>query len=261
MACFQPLFRYNGVMPSQLSGIFQTAAGPLRWLVQSDDAAFQSASDAPLAWLNADEARFWQALKTDKRRRDWALGRRAAKELLAKFILDETSQSVTYEQIVILPHADGWPIVTLPTLGAEAPAVTLSISHSHGRAFCAAIRGRDLLLGADIEQIERRSTAFVEEYFTPLERRYLAAAPEEQVDTLANAIWSGKEAALKAIRRGLTEDTRIVSCLPHPAMIADPEWSPMRIVWSEERLARPMPALTGHWRHSNNSVLTLAYAA
>lgn len=197
----------------------------------------------------------------DKRRRDWALGRRTAKQLLLELVLDRLGWRLTHDQITILPHADGWPIASMSSLGDSAPAVTLSISHSHERAFCAVLEERDQLLGADIELVESRSDAFVKEYFTSLEQQFLAAAPSDQVDALTNAIWSGKEAALKAIRRGLAEDTRLVSCLPHPAMSADAEWLPMRVVWNKERIERPMPDLSGRWRRIDSFVLTLAYAS
>jgi 4'-phosphopantetheinyl transferase len=140
-------------------------------------------------------------------------------------------------------------------------AVILSISHSQGRAFCAAIEGNDRLLGADIEYSEPRSPGFVEEYFTTLEREFLAAAPPEQLIALINAIWSGKEAALKAIRRGLAENTRIVSCLPHPHMAATTDWLPMRVEWDANRIKHPLPSLTGRWRLNDEFVMTLALAA
>jgi len=246
------------------AGVLDTSAGPLRWLVQSCDA---SSPSADTSWLSVEEINFRQTLKTDKRRRDWTLGRRASKRLLAELILDHTGRALAHEQIVILPHADGWPMVTTPAPGRNSPAITLSISHSHGRAFCAAIEGRDQSLGVDIELVEPRSAAFIGEYFTSLEQRYLTVAPDEQTDALVNAVWSGKEAALKAIRRGLAEDTRIVSCLPHPTMAigaernrSDSGWLPMRIIWNEDRTSRPMPALSGRWRMMDSFVLTLVHA-
>ena len=248
-------------MLDPLSGVLDTVGGPLNWLVQHDDMPPQPGLGSPPAWLSVYEVKLWRALKTDKRRRDWALGRRAAKQLLVELIFDRSGRRLAPDQIAILPHADGWPMVSIPTLGDSSPAVTLSISHSHERAFCAVIEGPDRPLGADIERIERRSSAFAEEYFTPLEQQFLVAAAEDQSDVLINAIWSGKEAALKAIRRGLAEDTRLVSCLPHPTMAVDPEWLPMRVVWNEDRITRPMPDLSGRWRMMGSFVLTLVYAS
>ena len=96
------------------------------------------------------------------------------------------------------------------------------------RAFCALTFGEGRPLGCDLEVIEPRSPGFVADYFTADERALMAAAPDEQHPTLANAIWSGKEAALKAIRRGLAEDTRLVTCLPEMAEDYD-GWRPLRL--------------------------------
>jgi 4'-phosphopantetheinyl transferase len=245
-------------MMDEMGGVLSTPLGAVRWLALRRDASLV-ADGTPPHWLHADEVATWRALKTDKRRGDWLLGRRTAKQLVAELVNEKTGRLLPHDQIAILPHADGWPIVALPAL-TGAPAVTLSISHSHGRAFCAAIKDEDRLLGADIEFNEPRSTGFVGEYFTPLEQEYLAAAPPEQFVTLTNAIWSGKEAALKAIRRGLAEDTRIVSCLPHPLMTTIAEWLPMRIAWNPVRNERPLPGLTGYWRLNDGFVMALAIA-
>jgi 4'-phosphopantetheinyl transferase len=241
------------------SGSLATTAGPLYWLVQSAEEALPQSRDAPPdGLLNAVEISLWRALRTDKRRRDWLIGRLAAKQLVAGRLREQAGQSPPLDRIAVLPHPDGWPIVTISAQGAP-PAVTLSISHSHDWAFCA-IQEEDRPLGADIELVEMRSAGFVEDYFTPREMRFLAVAPSEQQAILINAIWSGKEAALKAIRRGLAEDTRIVSCLPHPIGDGSKSWLPMRILWNEERLNRPTPMLIGWWRPYGDFVLTLAAA-
>ena len=173
-----------------------------------------SAESGATAWLTTDELAHWRGLRTAKRRNDWLLGRHAAKRLIMGVVEQETERPLLPNQIAVLPHADGWPIVTVP----DGPPLALSISHSQNRAFCAVMVGDGRALGADVEAIAERSPAFIEDYFTPLERQFLAAARPEQRVALVNAIWSGKEAALKAIRRGLAEDTRLVSCLPHPAL-------------------------------------------
>ena len=209
------------------------------------------------AWLTTDELAHWRGLRTAKRRNDWLLGRHAAKRLIMGVVEQETERPLLPNQIAVLPHADGWPIVTVP----DGPPLALSISHSQNRAFCAVMVGDGRALGADVEAIAERSPAFIEDYFTPLERQFLAAARPEQRVALVNAIWSGKEAALKAIRRGLAEDTRLLSCLPHPVLNESDDWWLMRIVWNDARGDRPLPRLTGWWRRHGDFVLTLAFPA
>ena len=236
-------------------GVLSTADGPLHWLILSPYTVDGSPDDAAVVWLTADELIHWRGLRTAKRRGDWLLGRRAAKRLIAGVMEQETGRQLSPTLITILPHADGWPIVTLPD---GYPLLTLSISHSQERSFCAVMIGSDQRLGADVEAIVPRSQAFIEDYYTPLERDFLVAAPPDQRDALVNAIWSGKEAALKAIRRGLAEDTRIVSCMPHPSLDEADTWWPLRIIWNEERANQQLPQLTGRWQRHGDFVLTLA---
>lgn len=236
-------------------GVLPTASGPLYWLTLSRNDI--GADDDAAAWLTSGELVHWRGLRTDKRRADWLLGRRAAKRLIMGVVEQETGHLLSPNQIAVLPHADGWPIVTVP----GGPMLTLSLSHTQNRAFCAVMVGDGRPLGADVEAIAERSPAFIEDYFTPLEQQFLAAAPAEQRVALVNAIWSGKEAALKAIRRGLAEDTRLVSCLPHPVLDAGAEWLPMRIGWTKERASASLPPLAGLWRSAGDCVLTLAFAA
>ena len=208
--------------------------------------------------LSRDEAAHLATLRTPKRRHDWLLGRRVAKRLIRGALTARMGDAPPLSEIIVLPHPDGWPRVSLPALGPDAPPLTLSISHSRDRAFCALVWGDDQPLGADIEAIEPRSPGFVADYFTATERALVAATPDDQQPTLANAIWSGKEAALKAIRRGLAEDTRLVTCLPSMAEEQD-GWRRLGYTW--EAIERGLPSLTGCWRETDGFVMTLAVGA
>lgn len=250
----------RGMTWTTKSGRVDVASGSIRWLTLTEESSGPSGLEASPDFLHPEEIAHRDTLKVDKRRRDWTLGRRAAKELLAELIREKTGFQIALSAIVVIPHPDGWPVVTLPE-NAGVGEITLSISHTRDVAFCAATEGANRLLGADIEFVETRAAAFAEAYYTDLERRFLAAAAADQQTILLNAIWSGKEAGLKAIRRGLAEDTRIVACLPHPIMNNEAEWLPMRIEWTDERAAQSMPPLRGYWRHEGDFVLTLAFAA
>ena len=231
-------------------GVVATPSGPLYWLTLADDDN-AGQDEAATAWLTADELTHWRGLHAAKRRGDWLLGRRAAKRLIAGVVEGKTGQPLSPNQIAVLPHADGWPIVTVP----NGPPLTLSISHAQNRALCAVMVGDGRAMGADVEAIAERSPAFIEDYFTPLERQFLAVVPPEQRVALVNAIWSGKEAALKAIRRGLAEDTRLVTCLPAVEETAD-GWRPLHYRW--EAAERALPTLSGWWREIDGFVLTVA---
>ena len=217
------------------------------WLCEAHE------GDDELSLLAPAEIAYLATLRAPKRRHDWLLGRRVAKRLIHAALVAQMGSAPPLNEIVVARHPDGWPLISLPTL-ESAPPLTLSISHSRDRAFCALVLG-DGLVGCDLEAIEPRSPGFVADYFTADERAFMAAEPQEQHPTLANAIWSGKEAALKAIRRGLAEDTRLVTCLPSPIYM-DGGWRELTYRW--EVSDRNLPALAGRWREADRYVMTLA---
>lgn len=232
------------------SGRLTVASKTLLWLCATGGEAEHGRE------LSTGEAAVYALLRTPKRRRDWLLGRRTAKRLI-QLALQDRGYDLRPEEIVILSHPDGWPQVSLPALGRAAPPLTLTISHAAGRAFCAVAFGADIPLGADLEVIQPRSPGFIADYFTADERDLVAAAGDTR-PTFVNAIWSGKEAALKAIRRGLAEDTRLVTCLP----LTDGDegsWRPLRYRW--EAVGRALPPLEGWWREQGGFVLTLAVSS
>lgn len=191
------------------------------------------------------------------------------------------------------------PPITLPLVGMagikagqEVPTITgwrlplsLSISHSTSSAFCAvypfagvsgqvsrknSIRAasqgvRPLAwVGADIEMVETRSPRFVDDYFTPQEIRHVRDASPGFQDALVTATWSVKEAVLKALRLGLTVDTRLVSCLCALHGPAEGGWYGVSVECDPKILARAnrasQVAVYGWWRLEGAYALTLAAA-
>ena len=242
---------YRHMLTERARGRLLVGGNTVFWLCATSGAEPGSAFLAPA------ETAAYAALRAPKRRRDWLLGRRVAKRLIQD-ALAERGHHLPLDEIVILSHPDGWPQVTLPALGPDAPSLTLSISHARDRAFCAVTFGADVPLGADLEAVEPRSSGFVADYFTSDERDFVAVAPEEERPVLVNAIWSAKEAALKAIRRGLAEDTRLVTCLPTLVKSED-GWHPIGHRW--EATGRNLPVLAGVWREADGYVMTLAATA
>ncbi len=211
-------------------------------------------------FLAASEREQFEALTVPKRRADWLLGRWTAKQLVHSVVAGGPPDDAALRQIVIARRADGSPYVV--TEGGARMPLTLSISHSRGHAFCAAIAGAERPLGADIEFVEARSPLFATDYFTEAELATLPPdLPDAERDLLVTAVWSGKEAALKAVRAGLTVDTRTISCLFDTLAVTGESWSPFRIVWRPGAAAAARPALEGLWQRSGPFVLTLALPA
>jgi 4'-phosphopantetheinyl transferase len=232
------------------------------WLIQSSLANPNLMHGvAPDGLLSASEMRRLAAIGAHKRRGDWLLGRWTAKQLIQSYIERRTGTRIPLHLITIASDPDGAPRVIADNNSKLASAISdlqLSISHSHGHAFCA-LSGADTAIGADIERIEPRAAVFAEDYFTPHEQQQILSAPPETHDTLVTLIWSAKEAVLKSLRLGLTVDTRSVSIDLAASASTGLAWAPL-LVRSSPPSDRARGRLCGWWRVTGEYVLTLALA-
>ncbi|MCA9962504.1 MAG: 4-phosphopantetheinyl transferase family protein [Anaerolineales bacterium] len=229
----------------------------INWLVQTA-AAFPGLAQGmpPAGLLGAAEAAHFARLRTEKRRRDWLLGRWTAKHLLQQVLRERCGTEVPLAELQVLNGHTHAPVVQCGAV-ARADLPSISISHSNSHAFCAALPRRNPPIGADIEQIAPRSPQFVQDYFTAVEQDLVQQAVPEMQATLVTAIWSAKEAALKALQVGLMVDTRCVTCLFAVTAVPPQAWTPFAIELDASRL-RVAPPLQGWWRVLNGFVLTLA---
>jgi 4'-phosphopantetheinyl transferase len=152
-------------------------------------------------WLAPAEAAYARRLATTKRRAAWLAGRLAAKDAIRRL----ATTSTPLDRIEVLPTATGAPIVRgkLPTSGGP-----LDVSISHTRNVAAAIafeRRRSGAMGIDVEVCDQEiDPALVDFAFSGDEAgaiRALADASERHLRILQ--FWTAKEAALKAVGRGL----------------------------------------------------------
>lgn len=168
----------------------------------------QTEADVPQsdAWLCAPEALVLGRLRFAKRRWDWRLGRWTAKRALAAY-LGCPPENGLLSQIEVRASPSGAPEFFI---GGERSPIAVSLSHRAGAALSAlAPSGR--ALGCDLELVEPRAAAFVEDYFTGAERAFLARASSRHLPALVTLLWSAKESALKAMQQGLRLDTRAVA--------------------------------------------------
>ena len=107
-------------------------------------------------------------------------------------------------------------------------------------------------MGCDLEWVEDRSTAFVEDYFTPSERVLIEERGTEMTALMANAMWSAKESLLKLLGLGLTVDTRSLTVSSFPVSRSG-EWQPFTV-----HLHPDSRQFNGWWRRRDNWVLTVA---
>lgn len=221
------------------------------WLQQTEE-------DVPVSndWLCAREALLLSSLRFAKRRTDWRLGRWTAKCAIAAY-LGCSPESDLLRGIEIRPAPSGAPEVFL---GGEPCPLAISLSHRIGAGMCALLSSGSAV-GCDLEVVEPHAQAFVEDYFTCEERKFVACAALHNQPVFLALLWSAKESALKALQQGLRLDTRavIVDLADHGSVSADHDpdtreqdgWRAVAVRFQNERVFQ------GWWQRTGNLVRTL----
>lgn len=190
-------------------------------------------------WMSDRERAHVASLRTAVRRRSWTLGRWAAKQaVLASGLGASAPDPIRWS---VLPAQDGAPEILLDGVPVH---VSLSLSHRGGRAL-AVLAPSPLVVGCDLERLEPRSEAFIDDYLLPPEHAFVRAVEGARRHFRANLVWCGKEAALKVARAGLTRDTRSVE-----VHVAVPDGDPAERAWHGLRI-RDLEsglALRGWWQ-------------
>jgi len=240
----------------------------IEWLIQSTAGHPALARGiAPAGLLSEQEQLRLVELKTVKRRSDWLIGRWTAKHLIQAYVERQIGAQPLLNTLTVINDPDGAPRIIADcrlhnadydlNLQSAIYNLQLSISHCNGYAFCALSDTGSAQIGVDIERVEPRAAAFAEDYFTAHELGQLRAAPPESRDTMVTLIWSAKEAALKALRLGLTVDTRKVSCTIAPAVQAAPAWAALGVRAAPGLLGERETIFQGWWRQLGQYVLTM----
>jgi phosphopantetheinyl transferase len=208
----------------------------------------QSENDLPVDndWLSVSELERLHRFRFAKRRTDWRLGRWTAKRAIAT-CLSWPSHPRILARIEICATASGAPEAVVPNLPAP---FSISLSHS-GRAAICAVAPFGVALGCDLELIESRADAFVEEYFTPQERFLISRAVAAERPALVTLLWSAKESALKALHEGLRLDTRSVTVNTNLGAPDLSGWSPLRVLHVDGS------TFYGWWRATGCRVYTI----
>ena len=142
-----------------------------------------------------------------KRRRDWLMGRIAAKEAVRAWVLARQGFALLPADIEIAAEAEGRPVATTPALEVDLPWI--SIAHAGGAAVAAAA---DCPVGADYELLAGvDATLLAEGGFSDAELLALGRS----VESLLGG-WCAKEAAAKAAGTGLTGRPKAFALTPMP---------------------------------------------
>ncbi len=226
----------------------------ISWLIQSQTNMPQFAEGADNGFLSTVESERLLTLKTAKRQRDWLLGRWTAKQLLQTLMWQMDGVLWPLESIAITNDDDGVPFCKIAVSNRH---YTISISHSHDYALVAAIDKPDVRLGVDMERIKVRPDGFPETYFTMTEMGLGRCLWGPDRAVWETAVWSAKEAVLKALHLGLSVDTRSVSCLIKPLGCLPQGWIPFGIEGANGRFSSKAQTLRGWWQVYEEFVVTV----
>jgi 4'-phosphopantetheinyl transferase len=207
----------------------------------------QVQADVPLGndWLSPWETMRLDRFRFPKRLADWRLGRWTAKQALAA-ALNLGWDDPALATIEIRPMSSGAPEVYVNN---EAAPAAISISHREGHAMCAIAR-RDVRVGCDLEAVESHSDAFIDDYFTPEEQQFIAAAGGHDREWTASLLWSAKESALKALHEGLRLDTRAVIASFDSESLNTEEWGMLKVRYGHQ-------VFYGWWQETDHLLRTI----
>ncbi len=159
--------------------------------------------------LHEEEALELAKKATPKRAAEWLTGRAALKRIVRRVAAISGEEPPEEKRIRILQDENGKPLAEFVGM-PDRKAPDLSLSHSNGLAMAAAtIQGAFTGIGVDLEKIEVRSDAWVQDYFTQEEIRAAGNGDARWLELTKR--WCLKEAALKAMGTGLRFDLRDIS--------------------------------------------------
>jgi phosphopantetheinyl transferase len=155
--------------------------------------------------LSRREREIWEGMHNavPKRRRDWLLGRCAAKDAVRMLLKERLGLELCAADVEIVTGPSGRP--TVEGLWKQRAGVqpAVSISHSNGVAAALAAFQPDRLLGIDIEFLGRSFSPFETSAFNDEERQCLEGVGDESLEEWSLRLWCAKEAVAKALGQDL----------------------------------------------------------
>jgi phosphopantetheine--protein transferase-like protein len=178
--------------------------------LHSVDESILPEDEGALSWcadylLSPWETQVFDALSPANRRREWLLGRIAAKEAVRQLVLKTLGNKLCSADIEIYSDGHGKPFVADFTCGDEKLAMHVSITHKNGMAIAVALQSSKAKgVGIDLEAVSPKEAGFEDLVLTGSEKTRFANKLADRRDLVLAKIWSAKEAVSKAIGSGLS---------------------------------------------------------
>jgi acyl transferase domain-containing protein/phosphopantetheinyl transferase len=154
-----------------------------------------------------EQALFASLGQPPERRRQWLLGRLAAKGALRQCLESDLGQPpLDPHDLQVLPDERASLQLRLPPEVELPRPVRISLAHTGDYAVALATAREDALaVGIDLERVSELPAGVAELAFTPAERDLLAALDPAADESWPLRLWCAKEAAGKALGRGLSD--------------------------------------------------------
>ncbi len=175
-------------------------------VLPSDEGTLSWCADYLLA---PRENQTYEALPNLRRKRDWLLGRIAAKDAVRRRLSAAEDMSVTYADIEIHNNPEGAPFVYSANLAEAQRDWKISITHKDGLAYAVATDRADVNgVGVDLEMQVEREAGFDDLAFAKSELDILSKLQGGKSSRNIAAAWAAKEAAAKAIKTGFESNPK-----------------------------------------------------
>ena len=157
--------------------------------------------------LSADEQPYWQALgKNEKRRKQWLMGRIAAKDAVRSYVLRKHGVSLRMLDLQLEVSESG--AAGISAIGFNNLSMP-QISISHCETIVCAI-AEERIAGIDVEELKVRDEGFEKLAFTASEKLFLDRLSDHR-DYIcwSTAFWTAKEASAKAHSTGFMGNPKL----------------------------------------------------
>ncbi len=146
----------------------------------------------------------------ERRRREWILGRIAAKDAIRICLERQYGIKVCPADIAIIPSESGAPVVLVEGLPPAFGIPQVSIAHCDQQAVAIATVGSKRP-GIDLERIVEREEGFRQIAFTSAERQLLECSNMDLSAALKDAVtWAVKESVAKCTGQGLQRVDHVI---------------------------------------------------
>jgi acyl transferase domain-containing protein/phosphopantetheinyl transferase len=202
------------------------------------------ADDVTLTWLmdyvfSAAEQRHCElTFKNGQRRREWLLGRLAAKQAVRNLLMQVHGVTAPLADIIIGQDEAGKPWVGGELMAQLGWTPIVSLTHKNDSVVAIAAHPQiGASIGIDLETATSRDAGFETLAFTDQEQQLLLSLEPAAGPLMMAALWSAKEAAAKATGIGLRNNPKSIQITPALNSDGKPCFGPL---WQAEILNTEM---------------------